>query len=139
MGNRKKMSLYCGNPAVVLGWSEGRPQANSRPHKNTTHPQPWSTANQVILKTFNKRLTELASKAFYSLLRRVPCWTKRWQVARCNRCKSMQFSGRDSYLVSLGSSGPFPCNFLTRISLLLLIASRIFPNEPLRWRTPTPS
>lgn len=55
--------------------------------------------------------------------------------AICTRaCKE-----RVAYLLFLGSSGPFPWSFLTSISLLLLITSRIFPNEPLRWRAPEPS
>lgn len=43
------------------------------------------------------------------------------------------------YLVFLGSRGPLPCSFLTNISLLLRITSRIFPRELLRWRVPLPS
>lgn len=45
----------------------------------------------------------------------------------------------DPYLVFLGSRGPLPCSFLTNISLLLRITSRIFPRELLRWRVPLPS
>lgn len=44
-----------------------------------------------------------------------------------------------TYLVFLGSRGPLPCSFLTNISLLLRITSRIFPRELLRWRVPLPS
>lgn len=44
-----------------------------------------------------------------------------------------------TYLVFLGSRGPLPCSFLTNISLLLRITSRIFPRELLRWRAPLPS
>lgn len=43
------------------------------------------------------------------------------------------------YLVFLGSRGPLPCSFLTNISLLLRMTSRIFPRELLRWRVPLPS
>lgn len=50
-----------------------------------------------------------------------------------------QDPGRSPYLVFLGSRGPLPCSFLTNISLLRRITSRIFPRELLRWRVPLPS
>lgn len=52
---------------------------------------------------------------------------------------ALQDSGPAPYLVFLGSRGPLPCSFLTNISLLRRITSRIFPRELLRWRVPLPS